>query len=98
MITIKLSFFAILQTKFGHEQHITVKAPIRLIQLLDLFHSKSGEKASSFFLENKKLKSGFTILIDGRNIHALEGVNTVLENKCELSFFPLLAGGFINTK
>ncbi len=98
MITIKLSFFAILQANFGHEQHITVKDPIRLIQLLDLFQSKNGEMACSLFLENEKLKSGYIILIDGRNIHALEGLNTVLEKKCEISFFPLLAGGFFNIK
>ena len=93
MITIKLTFFAILQTEFGEEQKISVEEPFTLIQLLNFFQSKNGEKGSSFFLENEKIKSGFTILIDGRNILALEGLTTILEKDCEVSFFPLVAGG-----
>ncbi len=96
MITIKLTFFAILQTEFGEEQKISVEEPIKLMHLFDLFQSKNGEKGSNIFLENEELKKGFTILIDGRNVHALEGLNTILENNNEVSFFPLIAGGFFN--
>ncbi|MFX0015678.1 MAG: MoaD/ThiS family protein [Promethearchaeota archaeon] len=96
MITIELNFFAILQAVFGDEYRITIEEPIPLIQLLDLFHSKDGEKGSHFFLEDGELKKGFSILIDGRNIHALEGLNTILEKNCEVSFFPIIAGGIFN--
>ncbi|UCE14607.1 MAG: MoaD/ThiS family protein [Candidatus Heimdallarchaeota archaeon] len=93
MIIINFSFFATLQGDFGEEQQITCNEPITLIQLLDSFQSENGEKASAFFLENGKIKDEFIILIDGRNVHALEGLNTVLKENCEVSFFPLLAGG-----
>ncbi|MFX1284269.1 MAG: MoaD/ThiS family protein [Promethearchaeota archaeon] len=93
MITIKLSFFAILQTELGETQNITVEEPIRLQQVFDLFQSKKGERGSSFFIENDELKKGLTILIDGRNIHALDGLNTILDKNCDVSFFPVLAGG-----
>ncbi len=94
MITIKLSFFAILQTEFGEAHNIVLKEPMKLREILDFFQSKYNEKGSTFFLENEELKKGFTILIDGRNIHALEGLNTSLSHNCDVSFFPLIAGGF----
>lgn len=94
MITIKLSFFAILQSRFGEGQSIEIDEPMRLIQLFDLFKSNNGEKGSFYFLENGKLKAGYSILIDGRNIHALEGLYTIIGKNCEVSFFPLIAGGF----
>lgn len=96
MIMIKVSFFAILQTEFGETHNITIEEPIRLLQLFDLFQSKKGERGSSFLIENDELKKGFTILIDGRNIHALDGLTTVLDKNCEVSFFPTLAGGLFN--
>ncbi|UCG03183.1 MAG: MoaD/ThiS family protein [Candidatus Heimdallarchaeota archaeon] len=94
MITIRLIFFAILQLEFGETHNIVIKEPIELRQIFDFFQSKSGKKGSSFFLENEELKKGFTILIDGRNILALEGLDTSLSHDCEVSIFPLIAGGF----
>lgn len=94
MITIKLSFFAILQSRFGEEQSIEIHEPMRLIQLCNLFKSNNGENGSFFFLEHGKLKAGYSILIDGRNIHAMGGLDTIIGKNCEVSFFPLIAGGF----
>lgn len=93
MITIKLSFFAFLQEHFGNERYISIDRPIRLIELFQLFKSGNGEYGHLFFLENADLKSGFTILIDGRNIQALDKTNTILEKECEVSFFPTIGGG-----
>lgn len=93
MITIKLCFFAFLQEHFGKERYISIDRPIRLIELFQLFKSVNGEYGCSFFLDNVNVKSGFSILIDGRNIQALDKTNTILEKECEVSFFPAIGGG-----
>ncbi|MHA1967217.1 MAG: MoaD/ThiS family protein [Candidatus Hodarchaeales archaeon] len=93
MITVKLSFFALLQEHFGKERYISIDRPIRLIELFQLFKSDEGEYGCSYFLDNANLKSGFTILIDGRNIQALDRLKTILVKNCEVSFFPVIAGG-----
>lgn len=96
MITIKLTFFASLQKKFGEADTIVIKEPMEFRQILELFHSKDDQKGSTFFLENGALKKGFIVLINGRNILALKGVNTHINQNCELSFFPIIAGGLQN--
>ena len=93
MIELKLSFFAFLEDIFGKEKYLRIDEPIRIIELFSLFKSVNGENGTSFFLDNTSLKHGFTILIDGRNIHALEKLNTIIEEECEISFFPAIAGG-----
>ncbi|MFX0207575.1 MAG: MoaD/ThiS family protein [Candidatus Hodarchaeota archaeon] len=93
MIKINLTFFATLLHEFGETNSIVLKEPIEFRQVLDCFQSKRGETGSIYFLENGELKKGITILIDGRNILALEGLNTYLDQDCEVSFFPQIAGG-----
>jgi len=93
MIIIKLEFFATLQKEFGEANTIVIEESMEFRKILDLFHSKEEEKGSFFFLENGELKKGFIILINGRNLLALEGVNTHINQNCEVSFFPIIAGG-----
>jgi molybdopterin converting factor small subunit len=98
MITLKLSFFAFLQEVFGKDRFVTIDEPIRFIEIFNLFKSENGLDSASFFLDNLSLKNGFSILIDGRNIHALKGLNTILDEECEISFFPAIAGGYKDHK
>jgi molybdopterin converting factor small subunit len=98
MITLTLSFFAFLQEDFGKEQIITIKEPIRLIQLFNLFSSKNSEKGNVYFLNNGDLKTDYIILINGRNTEAFDGLHTILDSSCEISFFPLLGGGSFGHK
>ena len=93
MITINLSFFASLQEIFEEKLAISVKEPIRLVELFDLFYTKSNESGSSFFLKNDKLISEYIILLDGRNINCYKGLKTIISENSEVSFFPLVGGG-----
>ncbi len=45
------------------------------------------------FDDDSNLKSDITLLINGREIEFLEGVNTILKAGDELSIFPIVAGG-----
>ena len=93
MITITLSFFAFLEEQFGRKQSISINEPIKIIELFRYFSTKNGEESSSIFLSGTQLNNGFTILLNGRNIQALDELNTILEEECEISFFPVIAGG-----
>jgi molybdopterin synthase sulfur carrier subunit len=44
--------------------------------------------------DNDKLKSGTTLLKNGREIRFMEGFETILESGDEVSIFPLVAGGY----
>lgn len=93
MITITLSFFAFLEEQFGRKQSISIDEPIKIIELFQYFSTKNGEDSTSIFLSGNQLNNGFTILLNGRNIQALDELNTILEEECEVSFFPVIAGG-----
>ena len=93
MIPIKLTFYATLQHEFGEVKIIVLKEPMEFRQILNHFVSKHGEIGKSFFLVNKELKKEFIVLINGRNILALDGMDTEINQNCEVSFFPKIAGG-----
>jgi molybdopterin converting factor small subunit len=94
MITIKLSFFASLQNDFKSEEVITLDEPIRLIQLFTSLKSKNGRLGDFYFLEGTNFKSDFILLINGRNMYAIDGLNSIIDKDCEISIFPLIGGGF----
>jgi molybdopterin converting factor small subunit len=97
MITIKLSFFASLQDDFETEQYVTLEESIRLIQLFNLFTSKNGKPGDLYFLESGRIKPDFILLINGRNMFTFDGLNSILDKNCEISFFPLIGGGLRET-
>jgi molybdopterin converting factor small subunit len=58
-----------------------------------LFYTKTGNTADTVFLEGEFLKPDYIVLMNGRNIHALDGVFTTITETCEISFFPPIGGG-----
>lgn len=94
MITLVLSFFASLQSLFGLQHIIKVEYPIRIIELFDLFTDQNGNVATHLFLWGEmQLKEDFMILVDGKNILGMDGVKTILDHDCDISFFPRIGGG-----
>ncbi len=94
LIKIILTFFANLQPLFGEEQVIYIEYPIRIIEIFLLFKTKEGIRANNVFLDgNISLKEDFNILLNGRHILAFNGLKTIINENCELSFFPKIGGG-----
>lgn len=94
MIKITLSFFANLQPLFGEEIVIQVDYPVTVIEVFGLFKTKEGMDANKVFLDgNISLKDDYNILMNGRHIMAFNGLKTIINEDCELSFFPKIGGG-----
>lgn len=93
MTKVKLAFFASLQDIFPENMEIFISEPTPLIQIFPFFYTKTGQRADTVFLEGESLKPDYIVLLDGRNIHALEGVFTTIEKTSEISFFPPIGGG-----
>ena len=45
------------------------------------------------FDDTKQVRSNISLLINGREIKFLDGVNTILKHGDEVSIFPMVAGG-----
>lgn len=64
-----------------------------LRELLDKLCSKYGKRfAEKLFVEDR-LSDDIIILVNGRHISHLQGLDTKLEEKDEISIFPKVAGG-----
>jgi len=45
------------------------------------------------FDDNKQLNSDITLMINGREIKFIEGIDSVVKSDDEISIFPMVAGG-----
>ena len=52
-----------------------------------------GRELCSLLLEDGKLGSKIIVLVNGRNVVHLQGMDTPLEKDDEVSIFPVVAGG-----
>ncbi len=94
MIYITLSFFATLQPLFGLSKSVQIEYPIKIFEIFAMFYTNEKMHPSGILLDgNTHLKDEYMILLDGRNIEGYNGLDTILDKDCELSFFPKLAGG-----
>jgi molybdopterin synthase sulfur carrier subunit len=66
------------------------KSVKEIIKLLD---QEFDNYFSRKLLENGELKSGTIVLLNGRNIRHLQGLDTLVENKDEITIFPPSGGG-----
>jgi molybdopterin synthase sulfur carrier subunit len=62
-------------------------------EIMKLLDQEFDNYFSRKLLENGKLKSGTIILLNGRNIRHLQGLDTLVENKDEITIFPPSGGG-----
>ncbi len=93
MKRVKVKFFADLRSLAKREfLELEIEGAITLRELLKRVSSEIGINLEEKLLENNRIKSGFMILINGRNAVYLDGVSTLIEEG-EIALFPPAGGG-----
>jgi len=87
-----IKFFAYIRDYTGSKE-ITIGRCSTLRELLDKLCSKYGKKFSEKVFVADKLSDDIIILVNGRHILHLQGMETNLEENDEISIFPKVAGG-----
>ena len=93
---VKVKFFTLFRLEYGlSEIDIKVnKDKISLKELLSLIDEKANKDISKkFFTDEKKIKSSAIILVNGKNIFHLNGLETTLKDGDVISLFPPGGGG-----
>ncbi len=93
---VKVKFFTLFRLEFGlSELKIEVdKDFITVKELLSLIDKKTKKNISEKLLNNEeKIKNSAIILVNGKNIFHLNGLNTKIFNNDEVSLFPPGGGG-----
>jgi len=92
---LKIKFFSLIKFDLKKDevdyQLSGSKSVKEIIKLLD-------QEFANYFnrklLKDGELKSGTIILLNGRNICHLQGLDTLVENKDEITIFPPSGGGY----
>ena len=91
---IKVNFYATMRLTTGVSSvEVEVSRPIVMRQLIDLACEKTTPKLKADLLEGQDIKKGTLLLVDGRNVLFLEGLDTVVNDQQVIAFFPPGGGG-----
>ena len=96
MINIKVKFFTLFRLEYGlseielkiNKDEITVK---ELLKLIDTYTGKNISK--KLFVNDKKVKTSSIILVNGRNIFHINGLESIVKDGDVVSLFPPGGGG-----
>jgi len=90
---VKVKFLSLLGELFGtSETEIELESPANVQQLLNRL-CDSDERRQKIFDESGELSPFTMVLKNGRHIHNLQGIKTMLEEGDEIVMFPPMGGG-----
>ena len=91
---IKVNFYATLRLTTGLSSvDVEVERPIVMRQLIYLACEKTTPQLKADLLEGQDIKKGTLLLVDGRNVLFLDGLDTVVNDEQVIAFFPPGGGG-----
>ena len=91
---INVKFFATFRDVLGlKELEIEPEENLKLIDLLEQLFQKFGEKFRNRILEGGNIRPQINIMINGRNIKFLDGINAPLKDGDTIALFPPVYGG-----
>lgn len=89
----KLKFFATYRELTGSKE-INITAPPDARALLDALVERYGKvMGEKLFTESGGISEDAILLVNGRHISHLSGLDTPLSEEDEVSLFPMVAGG-----
>jgi len=88
----KIKFFAYFR-KYTNAKEIDFEFCSTLGELLEKLSVKYGQKFREEIFKGKELSDEVIILVNGRHIAHLNGINTPLNETDEICIFPVVAGG-----
>lgn len=91
---VHVRFFAYLAIAVGREEKFDLKIgkASKVRDVIDAL-TKDDKVRENLLDGNEALKPDVTILVNGREVKFLSGMDTILENDDEISIFPPVVGG-----
>ncbi len=88
-----VKYFATIRTYAGETERRLDDAPADLRELLAALAARYGTPFRRAVFSDDELGSAIIILVNGRNVLYLQGLDTSLGEDDEVSIFPMVAGG-----
>ncbi len=92
---VRLNFFTLFRLELGIRNiDVEIEKEIKLSGLLYLAEKKANKKFVHKLIDNNgNLLSSAIILVNGKNVHHLQKLETVIKDGDELALFPPGGGG-----
>lgn len=87
-----IRFFAFIRDYTGSKQ-ISLEGCSDLRELMDMLCGKYGMKFRNKLFNGDRLSEDIIVMVNGRHIEHLQGLDTKLIENDEISIFPRVAGG-----
>jgi MoaD family protein len=88
-----VKYFATIRTYTGETERRLDDVPADLRALLTALAGRYGAAFRRAVFSGAELNVEIIILVNGRNVRYLQGLDTPLEADDEVSIFPMVAGG-----
>ena len=88
-----IKYFATIRTYTGENERRLDDAPGDLRELLTALAGRYGTSFRRAVFAGDELNGEIIILVNGRNVVHLKGLDTPLKASDEVSIFPMVAGG-----
>ncbi len=91
---VKIRFFTLLRLYLGiRETDIDIGHNAKLKDVLDKCEHVIGRTFMHKLLDSGSLMSSSIVLVNGKNVHHLQGLDTIIKDGDEISLFPPGGGG-----
>ena len=82
-----------LATSFGHDHIVELEQGSTITTMTTKISERKGSKRQGYLGRYRLGENELTIMINGRNIHLLNGTDTVLHDGDQVTILPPSAGG-----
>lgn len=91
---IRIRLFSMLRLKFGvAELELETERPLSMRELIDRVDERIGPGLTEQLLAEGVIRKGTLLLLGGRNVLLMSGLDTAVDGSREVSFFPPSGGG-----
>ena len=85
--------FGEIKRALGGKLTVELRNSAKIRDLILKLGGRAGDSGRSFLGGYKLEDSALVVLVNGRNIHALDGIDTSLKDGDFVTFMPVLVGG-----
>ncbi len=90
---INVKFYSLLRKFIGCKEIEVHAKKISILELIKKISRKVEKDLTNKLTQDKKLITGTIILLNGRNIHYLDKLNTIVSDGDNINIFPPGGGG-----
>jgi molybdopterin synthase sulfur carrier subunit len=91
---IEVRFYSLLRQKLGVSSMVLeLEGSLTIDELIGVISARAKINIRPELFDGNKIIPGTIILIDGYNIHHINGIETIVDKDCVVSVFPPAAGG-----